>query len=94
MKILIAVAAIAMTGCATQKTTYLPDGSQGYSIDCSGQALNWGMCQTKAGEICGARGYDVVSQDGEQSPTAVANSNGLYAGAFVQRTMLIKCKAN
>lgn len=92
MKKIVGIVCLLMTGCATQKTTYLPDGSQGYSIDCSGQALNWGMCDTKAGQTCGSRGYEVVRRDGEQSPTAVANSTGLYAGAFVQRTMLIKCK--
>jgi uncharacterized protein YceK len=31
-------------GCATAKQTYTPDGQLGYSINCSGSTLNWGMC--------------------------------------------------
>ncbi|MEA2066713.1 MAG: hypothetical protein U9O65_06445 [Thermotogota bacterium] len=42
-------------GCATAKQTYTSDGQKGYVIDCSGSALNWGMCYEKAGKICGER---------------------------------------
>ena len=32
-----------VSGCATSKKTYTSDGREGYSINCSGSALNWGM---------------------------------------------------
>jgi hypothetical protein len=66
--IFLVVQLIALTGCAAARTTYLPDGRQGHSIDCSGSALNWGFCERKAGDLCQARGYDIVSAQGEQIP--------------------------
>jgi hypothetical protein len=88
---LFAVAAL-IAGCATQKTTHLPDGSVGHSINCSGQALNWGMCYEKAGEICGKKGYEVVSKEGDATPTATVNQYGGFSGAMVNRSLLVKCK--
>ena len=47
-------------GCAISKKTYLPDGSQGYSISCDGAAVGINVCFEKAGELCGSRGYDIL----------------------------------
>ena len=87
---LIAIAALA--GCAAAQKTYLADGSEGYSIDCSGQALNWGYCDRKAGELCGARGYEVLGKEGEQGgPTLSGNQFGLYSTQVMSRSMMIRC---
>ena len=82
----------AVVGCATASQTYLPSGEQGHNITCSGTALNWGHCYEKAGEICGARGYDIVDKSGDQGATFAGNRFGLYGGSVIQRSMLIKCK--
>jgi hypothetical protein len=93
---LLPFAAMAMASCVTADKTFLPDGRQGLSIDCSGSALNWGMCERKAGDICKERGYDVVSakQDGAPIVWGQANqaSGAVYAGAVINRTLLIACK--
>lgn len=83
---------LAISGCATQKLTYLADGSKGYSIDCSGQALSWNLCYEKAGKTCGVRGYDIMNKEGEATPSATATSQYAFSGAFVHRTLLVKCK--
>jgi hypothetical protein len=80
-------------GCATSKTTYLPDGSQGHSIDCSGEASTWNHCYEKAGELCGARGYEVVAKDGDQGSVITGNNIGVYGGTTQTRSMLVKCKS-
>lgn len=41
----------ALAGCATASQAYTPDGRQGYVIDCSGTALNWGRCYEEAGDL-------------------------------------------
>jgi hypothetical protein len=79
-------------GCATASKTYLPSGEEGYSVTCSGTALTWGNCYQKAGELCGSRGYDVISRSDDQGAAVVANQYGLYGGSTIQRNMLIKCK--
>lgn len=81
-----------VSGCATAKKTYVADGREGYSINCSGSALNWGMCAEKAGQICGAAGYDVLEKVGDQGTFVSANQNSLYGGSIMNRSMLIACK--
>ena len=91
--LLVIAAVIFLAGCAVSKATYLPDGSTGHSINCSGQALTWGHCMEKAGELCGAAGYEVVSRSGDQGATVSANQYGLYGGSVINRSMLVKCKS-
>ncbi len=86
------VAALALSSCATAKKTYTSDGREGYTITCSGQALSWGECYQKAGEICGNKGYDTLSQSGDQGSTVVANQFGLYGGAVITRSLVVACK--
>lgn len=85
-------AAVVIAGCATAKTTYLPDGRSGHSINCSGTALSWAACETKAGDTCKARGYDVISATQDGQPFLWGSSGQVTAGATIHRTMLIACK--
>ena len=81
-----------LSGCATASKTYTSDGKEGYSITCSGSALNWGRCYEKAGELCGQKGYDVLEKTSDQGSMITANQFGLYGGSEVSRNMIIKCK--
>lgn len=93
MKIPCLIAAVAVVaGCATAKTTYTPDGKQGHSITCSGAALSWATCETKAGSLCKERGYTVVSATQDGQPFVFGNANQVVAGTTYNRTMLIACK--
>lgn len=84
--------AISLSGCATAKKTYTSDGREGYSITCSGSALNWGMCYEKAGELCGQKGYEVLEKTGDQGSMLSGNQFGLYGGSVINRNIIIKCK--
>lgn len=87
------VAAAAALGCASSTQTYTPDGREGYSLNCSGTARTWGMCEQKAGEICGSRGYNILSTSGDQGVIATASSGGnFFATSTISRTMLIVCR--
>jgi hypothetical protein len=91
-KIMAVTLAILLGGCATAKTTYLPSGEQGYSIDCSGTALTWGKCYEKAGELCEARGYEIIAGGSEKGAVMSENQDTVFGGTVMQRSMLIKCK--
>lgn len=91
MRVLMLLGAVALTGCATSKTTYLPDGSTGHVIDCSGTALNWGYCEKKAGDLCKQQGYSIVSRSGDQGAVASAGVFGGFAGSVISRSMTVKC---
>jgi len=84
--------AVLLSGCATAKKTYTSDGKEGYSINCSGSALNWGMCYEKAGEICGSKGYEVLEKSGDKGAMLSGNQFGIYGGSVINRSMIIKCK--
>lgn len=81
-----------LAGCASIKTIYLPDGRQGHSISCDGSAMSWEGCYTKAGQICQARGYDIISKDGESNPTVAGTQYGVIGGSNVTRVLVIACK--
>jgi hypothetical protein len=67
-----------LAGCgATVNKTYLPNGEQGYAIDCSGAGAQLIDCYEKAGNVCGSSGYEIAGTG------AVGYSSG---------AMLIKCK--
>lgn len=91
--VLVATSVVGLAACATASQTYTPDGRPGYTIECSGQALNWGMCYQKAGELCGSKGYDILAQTGDQGATVAANQFGLYGGSVITRSMVIACKS-
>jgi uncharacterized protein YceK len=80
---------LALSGCATASKTYTPDGRQGYVIDCSGQALTWGKCYEKAGDLCGSAGYDILSQVADQGATVA----GIYGASVITRSLVITCKS-
>ena len=92
IRVLALSAVVAVAGCASSSKTYTADGREGYSLDCSGTARNWGMCLEKAGDICGTRGYDVLERSGDQGAMVGANHYGMYGSTTRTRNMLIACK--
>jgi hypothetical protein len=99
-----ALGAVVLSGCATVRESYAPDGRKAYALNCSGTARGWDKCFSAAGEICGANGYDVLDRNSESQVTgsygssANVNSSGGSAssGGFIgktnERTMLVACK--
>lgn len=91
--IAIAGLCLSVSACAVASKTYGPNGQQAYVVNCSGAALNWGMCQQKAGDICKSAGYKILAINGDTTPTMVANPQALFAIPVVNRTMEISCNA-
>lgn len=92
MKILSLTALVLLlSGCASTKQTYGPDGRVAHSLNCSGTLRDWGMCYQKAGEICGLSGYDVLTMNGERG-LYVSGTGGIYGTTTHYRTMTISCK--
>jgi len=84
---------IVLAGCATASKTHGPDGREAYAINCSGAALNWGMCYSKAGALCGSRGYEVINQDDDAGFMFSANRQfGAFGTSVINRSLLVTCK--
>jgi len=100
----IAAAAISLAGCSNSKQIYTADGQQGHVVTCTpawtggiiGQvasaSTSWGQCYEKAGELCGAAGYDIVQQVGEGGVYGQAGQGGGFVSTTNNRMMIVKCK--
>lgn len=73
--------------------TYLPNGSAGFAINCSGSdaSSGWGDCYKQAGEACGAYGYDVISKD-EDKGTTGGSLLGIIGANIRNRSMVVQCR--
>ena len=93
MKTLLALFAFAaLGGCATASNTYLADGKQGLSIDCSGEAMSWAKCYEKAEASCAGTGYNIIGTDGTPALAEQDKTLGVDVGNFKSRTIVVACK--
>jgi hypothetical protein len=91
MRTLPIIAAALLTGCVTDAPVQTADGRLGHVILCPGGA-QWAGCLKRAGDLCGARGYDVLDRSEESNFVSSYNAYGGYAGTVRQRSMVIACK--
>lgn len=103
---IFSIVIVLLQGCATptSREVFLADGTKGYNINCSGSGMNYSNCLEKAGEVCGARGYFLLNQQGNIVPFSAAirefsagtttGSIGFLtqSGSMVIRNLFIKCK--
>jgi hypothetical protein len=88
------LAVLALTGCATAQNTYLKNGEQGLSIDCSGEAMSWAACYEKADASCAGTGYNIVSTNGTPQPKDADRTLGADVGNYKTRNVLVVCKSS
>jgi hypothetical protein len=105
MKRISVFALLLLGGCyATAEPLFLPDGSSGYRLSCGDYIGTPADCIAKAGEMCGANGYQMYDQAGKpmntetQNQTVIATLNNgsvkRNQAADDQKNMFIKCKTN
>jgi hypothetical protein len=85
-----------LLGCASATQTYAPDGRTAHAVNCGGLWRDWGACMERAGDICGARGYDILARDTDRSRSGGYSRQGSFGGGFAStthtRNMLISCR--
>lgn len=91
-RLLAVTAVLALTGCATASNTYLTNGEQGLSIDCSGEAGSWASCYEKAEASCAGTGYQIVSTEGTPAPKESDKTLGVDVGNYKSRSVVVVCK--
>lgn len=85
-------AVLALSGCATASNTYLANGEQGLSIDCSGEASSWASCYEKAEASCAGTGYRIVSTVGTPATKESDKTLGVDVGNYKSRSVVVVCK--
>ncbi len=95
---------LTISACAIVNETYMPDGSKGYSISCDGAAVGINVCFEKAGNICGATGYDIITREGQVVPfglgtasvqgsmTQFQGQSFVTYGSFNTKSIMIRCR--
>lgn len=57
------LACLGLAACGSVRHTYMQSGAKGYIVTCKGFLNTWESCLAKAGNICGAQGYDISSKE-------------------------------
>ena len=83
---------LALAGCASTESTYLANGEQGLTIDCSGEANSWAACYEKADASCAGTGYRIVGTDGTPQANESDKTLGVNVGNFTSRSVVVVCK--
>lgn len=91
-KLLALTAVLTLTGCATASSTYLANGEQGLTIDCSGEAGSWASCYEKADASCAGTGYRIVGTDGTPAAKESDKTLGVDVGNYKSRSVVVVCK--
>lgn len=92
-----------LVGCVSTQETFNADGSKGHVISCTpaltsglvgaiaNAATNWGTCYQKAGDMCGVRGYTVLTKSDEPGFAAEVGRYGGHATTTNNRMMIVRC---
>src|SRR6516164_9798459 len=100
----IAAGAISLAGCVKSEQTYTADGQQGHVINCTpgwtggivgavaNASTSWGQCYQRAGEICGAAGYDIIQQVGEGGVYGQGGQGGGFVSSTNNRMMGLRLR--
>ena len=86
------VLVIGLGACASSKEVAIAAGERGYSIDCSGDMLDWSLCYQEAGQICGRKGFEIVDKTGGTGIVIAGIRYGVYGEPGENRSMIIKCR--
>ena len=86
------LALVTLAGCATASSTYLADGKQALSIDCSGEVMSWAKCYEKADASCAGTGYSIIATDGTPALAPNEKTLGVDVGNFKSRNIVVACK--
>lgn len=104
MKLAILLAALVVAGCSTSQPMYTASGEQGHVVTCTplwngglvgaiaNASTSWAQCYQKAGDLCGAAGYDIIQQEGEEGVYGQAAHGGGFVSSTKNRMMIVKCK--
>ena len=83
------LAVLTLTGCAASVQP-LPglNGGVGYALDCT-ESADWNACYTKASEVCGVAGYQIIDRTSGTDYTYYGSG---WSYSSPTRTMIIECK--
>ena len=85
---LVLLSAATLAGCNTEseKGTPLPPGA--VTVHCNRSSLRWDACYQAAADLCGTKGYQIISGGDSDAPTVTTNT---YEVPVIGDAMVIRC---
>lgn len=68
-----------------------PSGNLSYSINCT-NSESWTACYSKAGEVCGTDGYEIIDRISGQEGYGTYGAYG-WSSYYETRTLVVECKS-
>ena len=91
-RFLIALAVLAVSGCAATSETAVKHGKRGLHINCSGLSSSWNKCYAEAEKSCGEKGYRLIAKSGDSDEESGDYPFGLNPAGYTSRSMIVICK--
>jgi hypothetical protein len=82
------LALLAVAGCATPSRKHTPDDPDNITVHCNKSTLRWNACYEAAADLCGEKGYQIVSDASGEMPEVSVNS---YEVPVIGESMVIRC---
>ena len=80
-----------LAACVTEKPVALPNGTQGWAIQCPGAMRDISDCMNEAAHVCGGK-YQILDRDGNVvGGAAVATGNSAVFVSGIHRTLIVSC---
>jgi hypothetical protein len=84
----LSLLAAVMSGCSPPPGKRAPDDAGSVRVHCNKSSLRWDACYEMAANVCGEKGYQIVSDDDNTMPTATTNVNEV---PVIGGSLVIRC---
>lgn len=88
---LVAIAVLALCGCAADSQSQIRQGKKGLNISCSGLTSSWNRCYKRAEKACGGD-YKVLARSGQDGEDASEYPFGINPAGYTSRSMIVLCR--
>jgi len=85
---LLLLAAAALAGCSTDSKKHTPQVPGAVTVHCNKSSLRWDACYEAAADLCGAKGYQIISGGDRDTPSVTTNA---YEVPVIGDAMMIRC---
>lgn len=89
---LLALAVLALAGCAATSQTDVKWGKKALHINCSGLTSSWEKCYAKATSSCSDKQYKVLARAGDDDAESGDYLFGINPAGYTSRSMIVMCK--
>lgn len=76
------------TACGVHSRTPLVDDAGVITVHCNSSSLRWNACYDTAANLCGQRGYQILSGGEGEMPSVTTNA---YEVPVIGESMRIRC---